>query len=210
VRKSLDYLGILSIFLFIISASIAFVLFFTPLYKWSAVHLDVPQAVNMDRETLFQNYHLLMDYLTKPWVNELYMPDFPSSPNGLFHFYEVKNLFLLNNSILLVSGVISGVFLYHIKKQRRIWMLIRPFFFMMFIPIVLLFFVFTNFDTVFVLFHKLAFNNDMWIFNASTDPVILALPQEFFMYCFITVFLFIEILFGAGYLWSKNTGFKKR
>lgn len=209
MRKLKDGLGILFIFLFVLSFSISCVIFFTPLYKATAIHLELPEMLGMNQETLWGNYDHLMDYLIKPWVTELNMPNFPSSESGLFHFWEVKNLFLLNHIILAISGIWAGIYLYQTKKQARTWTLIRPFYLMIFIPIVMLFLIFLNFDTVFVLFHELAFNNDMWIFNASTDPIILALPQEFFMYCFIAVFGLIELLFVTGYVWSKKVSFKK-
>lgn len=206
--KLVDAIGIVAIFLSIITASIAFVIFFRPFYRWSALYLEIPRLLGMSPERLFNNYDILMDYLTKPWIDHLHMPDFPSSPNGLFHFYEVKNLFLLNNGLLLVTGLVTVAYILYLRKNHRIWVLIRPFFVMIFIPIVALFFVFLNFDAVFVLFHEIAFNNDLWIFNASTDPIILALPQDFFMYCFIVVFVLIELSFIAGYFWTKHAPFK--
>ena len=33
------------------------------------------------------------------------------------------------------------------------------------------------------------FNNDAWLFNPLTDPIINALPEAYFMHCFI-LFLF--------------------
>ncbi|MFL2077764.1 lipoprotein intramolecular transacylase Lit, partial [Marinilactibacillus psychrotolerans] len=42
-------------------------------------------------------------YLHFPWIQELNLPDFISSENGLLHFYEVKLLFYLNYSVLLIA-----------------------------------------------------------------------------------------------------------
>ena len=44
-------------------------------------------------------------------------------------------------------------------------------------------------------FHKLFFDNDDWIFNPRTDPVIKILPDEFFMHCAIAI---IAIVLLAG------------
>jgi len=208
MKKLRDAIGILALFLFTVSFSIALVIFFTPLYKWSTVHFGIPEYLGMAKETLFKNYHILLSYLINPWSKQLHMPDFSSSPNGLFHFYEVKRLFLLNNITLLISGTVAAFFIQQLKKERRIWILIKPFFFMLLIPVVLLFFLLANFDRMFVLFHELAFNNDAWLFDPSTDPIILALPQEFFMYSFAAAFLLIEGIFFSGYHLAKKYAFK--
>ena len=39
-----------------------------------------------------------------------------------------------------------------------------------------------NWDMAFVVFHKLLFRNDYWLFDLETDPVITVLPDQFFMH----------------------------
>ena len=38
-----------------------------------------------------------------------------------------------------------------------------------------------NFDRSFVVFHELFFDNDLWIFDPRTDPIIDYLPEALFM-----------------------------
>ena len=38
-----------------------------------------------------------------------------------------------------------------------------------------------DFSKAFVLFHKIFFRNNYWIFDANTDPIINALPEDLFM-----------------------------
>ncbi len=38
-----------------------------------------------------------------------------------------------------------------------------------------------DFDSLFVLFHKLAFTNDLWLLNPRTDMLIRLMPTEFFV-----------------------------
>lgn len=200
--------GLSSLFFFIITASIAFVILFTPLYYLTAWMHDLPEQLNMSFETLVDNYHVLLRYLHFPWITELDFPDFVSSESGLFHFWEVKLLFYLNYGVLLLSSVGSFFYLKHIKKNRQLWTLQKPFFIASLVPVVLLTFLVVNFDRMFVLFHELFFNNDDWLFNPATDPIILALPQEFFMYTFLLFFILIEGLFIFGYQYSKRNAFK--
>ncbi|MCD8023736.1 MAG: TIGR01906 family membrane protein [Lachnospiraceae bacterium] len=70
------------------------------------------------------------------------------------------------------------------------------------IPVVLGVCAAVNWDVFFVRFHELFFNNDYWLFDPATDPVILILPDEFFAHCAaaILLFLFLEgILTGMLY-----------
>lgn len=200
--------GLSSLFLFIITASIAFVILFTPLYYFSIWLHELPGQLGMSFETLIDNYHVLLRYLHFPWVTELNMPNFPSSESGLFHFWEVKLLFYLNYFILAVSFIGSLIYVKALKKSKRLWTLQKPFFIASMVPPVLLTILAVNFDRMFVVFHQVFFNNDDWLFDPATDPIILTLPQEFFMYTFLLFFILIEIIFIGTYHYSKRNAFK--
>ena len=53
-----------------------------------------------------------------------------------------------------------------------------------------------NWEKVFISFHELVFQNDYWLFDPVTDPVILVLPDEYFMHCAIMIIGIV--LLGAG------------
>ena len=53
-----------------------------------------------------------------------------------------------------------------------------------------------NWEKVFITFHELVFQNDYWLFDPVTDPVILVLPDEYFMHCAIMIIGIV--LLGAG------------
>ena len=38
-----------------------------------------------------------------------------------------------------------------------------------------------DFDSLFILFHKVAFTNDLWLLNPQTDLLIRLMPIEFFI-----------------------------
>ncbi|MER1955432.1 MAG: TIGR01906 family membrane protein [Desemzia incerta] len=206
--KAIDFAGIAMIFLWIVSFSVMVTINFTPLYAFDVDFFDIPERVGLSKPVIMENYHILLDYLNKPWVSELNMPNFPSSKSGLFHFYEVKRLFLLDYGILLVTTVASFFYLRFLKQTKRNWVLLRPFMLGIFAPLVILFLIAANFDQLFVLFHQVFFNNDAWIFNPSTDPIIMALPEGFFMHCFILAFVLIELLIAGVYFYAKKTAFK--
>ena len=50
------------------------------------------------------------------------------------------------------------------------------------------------FSNSFIIFHKIVFRNDFWIFDYHSDPIIRILPETFFMHCFILIVLIVIIL----------------
>ena len=48
-----------------------------------------------------------------------------------------------------------------------------------------------NWEYVFVTFHQLVFNNDYWLFDPTTDPIINILPDVYFMHCAIMIFVLV-------------------
>lgn len=199
-----DYAGWLFLALFILTFAVSLVIVLTPLYSLTAQALSLAENLGMSHEALMENYHILLQYLNFPWVDQLNMPDFPSSANGLFHFYEVKRLFMLNYILLFVSAVGSIFYINDVRKTQYYLPLNRFFKWGTAVPFILVILLVINFDWLFLTFHQLLFNNDAWIFDPATDPVILALPQEFFMVCFAFVFILVELIFIAGYFFTKR------
>ena len=63
-----------------------------------------------------------------------------------------------------------------------------------------------NWEWVFITFHKLVFQNDYWLFDPYTDPVITILPDEFFMHCAALIMILVltgSLAFFAA--WKKLT-----
>ena len=203
-QKLKYFFGYVAMFLLVLSASIAFTINFTPLYSFDIDYLNIEQMTGLSKDIILDNYRILMQYLNLPWITELKMPDFPASESGLFHFYEVKQLFLLDYAILGVSAVVTGLFLRMVKKEQGYWRMMNPLRLMIAAPLAALAIIFMNFDRLFVAFHGVFFNNDAWIFDARTDSIILALPQDFFMHCFVLVFVLLELVLVLVYFWVRR------
>ncbi|MBS4749799.1 TIGR01906 family membrane protein [Carnobacteriaceae bacterium zg-ZUI78] len=179
----------------ILSGSILITLLCKPLFLWQLSSLDTQVLVGLTHEQVSQNYDVLLGYLLNPFQSVLAMPNIPVSAQGAFHFFEVKQLFLLNNGIFVLSLVGSILVLFRIKKyQDEAWFkgVCRI---MIFLPIVIVIVLSMGFNYWFVLFHHVFFNNDAWLFNPVTDPIILILTEDFFLGCFIMVFGIVEISF---------------
>lgn len=207
-NKFSDYIGITSIFVFILTATIALTILATPIYEFALNHLEIPQRVGMTHDQIMENYYTVLRYLHFPWIDTLVFPDFPVSASGAFHFWEVKILFYINYALLFTSGILSFLYVRKINRTGGWWRLVAPFKIAIFVPFLLLLILAIDFDWMFVMFHNILFNNDAWIFNAATDPIITVLPQEFFMYTFIFAFVLIEASFIGGYFFTKRKAFK--
>lgn len=202
-----DYLGITSIFVLIITIIIAVTIWSIPLFEFSLRYLDVPSRVGLSFEKIMDNYYILLKYLHFPWIDTLSLPDFAVSNSGAFHFYEVKQLFYLNYGLLILSTIGSAFYFHHLKQVAGFWRLRQTFKIAVFIPFIVLLIIAIDFDWLFVKFHEIAFDNDAWLFNPTTDPIINVLTQEFFMYSFIWAFILLELSLVFGYIYFKRKSF---
>ncbi|MTD41674.1 TIGR01906 family membrane protein [Erwinia sp. CPCC 100877] len=197
--------GFLCLFLTILALTITITINFRPLYLWDINYLHILDNVAMDRVTLVKNFDQLMAYLNNPFNQTLKLADFPVSASGAFHFYEVKRLFLVCYGVLLVTFIPSLYFIIRLVKTNRLWRLIRPFEWGMVIPILFAGVMALGFDQFFVTFHKIFFNNNDWLFDPVTDPIINVLPEGFFMHCFILFFVLLELFFFIGIIAGKRS-----
>lgn len=167
---------------------------------------DLPNQVPLSTSAIVANFNQLMVYLTQFWSDKLMMTDFPSSEAGLRHFADVKGLFLLTQAVFVLTSWPAFTFLrQHWRKPS--FVAYRPFLKRLaLLPLFLgLMAVFLGFDTFFVLFHQLFFaGKSNWLFNPLTDPVILILPEAFFLHCFLIFFFLYELVFWGVYFWGRK------
>lgn len=208
--KGLERLGLVCLLLTLLTLAITLTINARWLYQLDIRHLGLLDYTTLSEKELLHNFDQLMRYLNLPWVETLKMTDFPVSANGALHFYEVKRLFLVNYGVLLVTVIPSIVYVRHLNKQQRLWTMIQPFRIAVVVPIVIAFLMAVNFDRFFVLFHGVFFNNDAWIFNPATDPIINVLPETFFLHSFILFFVLLEIFYLLPIYFGKRALKKER
>lgn len=167
--------------------------------------MNLADNVGLTQKQLLLNYKELMHYLNWPFQNVLKLPNFTMSNAGRQHFVDVKRLFLFNYIVLIAMAAPAYFFLSDCLKSKRLWRLIRPFQIGSVVPFLLGFVMALGFDRFFVLFHELLFSNDNWVFNPTTDPIILVLPEEYFLHCFILAFVLFEGLMFSGILIGKKS-----
>ena len=168
--------------------------------------LNLADRVYLKSETIQYNFHILMNYLTNPFSQVLQMPDFRSSAAGLHHFAVVKNLFHLVQLVTLVTLPIFYFFVKNIVKKGFLALYRKSILTLLILPLVIgLVGVLIGFEQFFTLFHQILFvGDDTWLFDPAKDPVILILPETFFLHAFLLFFGFYESFFGFLYLKSHN------
>ena len=173
--------------LFFISLSVIIILNTRSLYYNSIDRLELEQYSGLERETIIENYDALIDYCSPFYQGELEFPSLASSESGTSHFAETKVIFVSFYYIAAITGVLLLFIILYKKKHRDTSYLRTSAITVIVLPSIIGIATALNFEKTFLLFHKLVFRNDDWLFDPTTDPIINLLPEEFFMYCAIGI-----------------------
>ena len=177
------------------------------IYPQEISWLNLTNRVHLQPQTIQHNFNVLMDYLTNPLSQVLEMPNFPSSASGIHHFAVVKGLFHLAQGVAVVTLPIFYLFWKQVIQKGFLPLYRRALLIILSLPLVLgLVGVFIGFEQFFTLFHQILFvGDDTWLFDPAKDPVILILPENFFLHAFLLFFCLYELIFGFMYLQSRKT-----
>ena len=107
--------------------------------------------------------------------------------NGKIHFEEVRDIFQNVKILTIITGIISiiGAIIQIRKKEFKF--LRNSSILIIVMPVLLAIPIAINFNACFIMFHKIMFSNDYWIFNPEIDPVINMLPETFFMHMGVAI-----------------------
>lgn len=189
--KATDILiGIVFTVLFISIGVIAAVNF-RSLYYFDIDYLKIPETSGLDAKIIRENYDALIDYNSPFFKGDLQFPSLPSSAFGIQHFIEVKNIFV-SFYVLAFSSLILAIMIIFYKKSKRDYSyLFISSLTVILLPIIAVLGCAVNFDAAFVLFHKIFFRNDYWLFDPAADPVITILPDTFFLHSLLLIIAFV-------------------
>lgn len=209
MKTKITFVGSL---LFLLSLAILLTIYLVWLvYPLEISWLHLTSRVHFQPQTIQHNFNVLMDYLTNPLSQVLAMPDFPSSASGIHHFAVVKGLFHLAQGVALVTLPMFFLFWKQVIRKGFLSLYSRGILLMLSIPLILgLVGVFIGFEQFFILFHQILFvGDDTWLFDPAKDPVILILPEDFFLHASLLFFSLYELIFGFIYVCSWKKLLKK-
>ncbi len=184
---------------FILCLSITLTVLCRWIYYFDIEFLNIPESSGYSAEVCRANYDILIDYNLLISPDELCFTDFIMSYDGCVHFAEVKRIFLAAQWISIIGMI---CFVGRILWQRR--RKIRDFRWLRLTGGVSLGIVAVagaavaiDWESTFVIMHKILFNNDFWLFDPKTDPIIKILPDQFFMHCGIAIMI-LAVIFVIG------------
>lgn len=190
----------LFITIFIISSSVIITLNFRPLYYHDIDALKIEDTSGFSKTVIRENYDALIQYNSVFYRGDLSLT-LPLSREGRIHFMEVKQIFDTIQIVCPLSLVFACILgwmelkkkRYHFFRTSAIAAILAPAFCGIWAAL--------NWEQTFILFHKIMFRNDFWLFDERLDPVITILPDEFFLHCVAVIIfiVFLEALLCLGF-----------
>ncbi|HBG1289855.1 TPA: TIGR01906 family membrane protein [Clostridioides difficile] len=212
MKKFLNVLFSICISIVIIVGVINFTVGFKQLYYFDIDYLNISELSGLSKDDIKLNYDYLIDYNLNKNVSEFKLPTLKSSPQGKIHFEEVRNIFQNINKLAKLLLVVSLVGIILSVKNKNIKILKTTSITLIIImPLLLTVPILLNFEKSFIIFHKLLFRNDYWIFNPDLDPVINILPEEFFFHSgmmILILILLVSIVLFVMYKLCKSLSIK--
>lgn len=151
----------------------------------SPFFVTIPKhLLGLSPSELMSDYERVIKYIQFPTQLVLELKYLPIASSALSHFKDVKHLILLNEVVMMFT---VPLLVYGLKKQKRqnqLWRMILPFQMLFILLLFSGFMGITNFNVFFIKFHYLFFNNKDWLFDPRTTPIILLMPEKFFMVLF--------------------------
>ena len=190
----------LSFVLLALTFSIAIPILWRDFYYFHIDLLNIVEATGVSRSDLIYSFNELMDSLV--FYKEFGEGVFEYSVSGMNHFLDCRILFTLDLVTLPISFVVFLVYFILIKTKKII--VYRPagmsiLFYASFVPILLLgalaIYALIDVNSAYTFFHAVLFpGKDNWVFNPRTDPIINALPEQFFLDCGILIFSVLLVI----------------
>lgn len=192
----------------------------TSVYKYAINKYELVKYTGLPAEILMENYKRTIYYVQNPFIKELKFISVPMSEFGRIHFFEVKRIFiaLYIFSIIFIIAIIIKIL---VNRNNKLGLsLIKDF--NSGVNIMACIFIFISmgasidFSKAFIIFHKIFFRNNYWIFDPNIDPIINALPEELFMIEFMLI-IGVLIVFTLVIKWlnfklkktKKSINFKR-
>ena len=171
---------------------------------------DLENATGYSRAEILDNYDAVINYNSIFGPNTLKLPSMDMSEGGRIHFVEVKNIFVSIQAIGILC--LMGLFAFAMTASRKkdfsaLAVMRNTGILSVVVPALVGLGVAINWDRAFVIFHKIFFNNDLWLFDPRTDPIITILPDTYFLACAVMIIclvILVSILCLVAYFFLKR------
>jgi len=203
-RLTLTTITSLLFILIIISGCLNFIIRSSLIYDYNistysiesrtSLPLEKIKEVNLSIRTYFFDEKELLDVDIYSDKEVLHMKDVKSVMSFIFDLSKILSIIFCILTFVLTSYL--GVYLYKLIFNSLI----------LFSSILILlgtsFLLF--FQELFIIFHKIAFNNDLWILNPNKDYLLMMYPEDFFRDVAVLILLSSFLLNVIVYILFKN------
>ncbi|MDD5934784.1 MAG: TIGR01906 family membrane protein [Clostridiales bacterium] len=172
--------------------------------KW----FDLEQSSGLPYQVIKENYNALIDYCSPFFKGSLVFPSLAASTSGISHFAEVKTIFNIFYIMFAVITVLLIIIVALKHKKGQYQYLRTASITSIVLPLITLIACSINFNATFKLMHKVLFRNNDWLFDPNTDPIILLLPEKFFLQC--ALIIIATVLLGSLILHLIYSHLKKK
>lgn len=157
---------------------------------------NIKSIAMIDQEDLENRYSALIDYIK---IGDANLINNYFNEKEVAHMEDVHELFNLNNSILSITLIISIAFYVYLlvnikkskyaidkndlvdRKKKNIDIVVTSILLILGLVAIVGFLVYKDFNSYFIKFHELFFDNDLWLLDPRTDIMIRMLPEDYFM-----------------------------
>lgn len=194
--------------LFLISLGLIIAINLRFLYYADIKWFNLEENSGLSYQTIKENYDALINYCSPFYQGDLIFPSLAASASGISHFAEVKVIFNAFYIIFAIATIaLTAILILKLKKGQYRFLLVSSITSVV-LPLFVLGACAIDFDTTFLLFHKIAFRNDDWLFDPTTDPIITLLPENFFLQCALVIVAIV--LLGSLILYLIYRHYKKK
>ena len=180
---------------------------------------DLYDFIGVDKDDLHEITHEMMQYLHGRRDDLIMHAEIRGEYQQVFeereiaHMVDVKKLFMGGMAIRNVSAIIAAALLgvlFALKKKNALKPLCKSYVWVT-VAVLAAAAVFgvimaTNFDALFLKFHQVFFDNDLWLLDIDTDVLIQMLPESFFndmalaIVGYLSAFILVPMAAAVTYL----------
>lgn len=203
MKKTFAFLISLSIILFVLLYSIDFMAKDISYYNNFHNEYKIDKESGLSKEWIENASNSLVEFI-KNGDKEVLKHHF--NKKEISHMEDVYKLFKLDRIVYTSLFIITLlVVIYKLfKNDFLFFMYIRKYILIAYISVISFLGICSLFfSESFVYFHKLFFNNDLWLLDYETDLMIRILPEEFFFVLFLNVIVLSTVFVFSIYIFLR-------
>lgn len=194
--------------IFFICLGIFAVTHFRQLYYFDINYLGIEAISGYSKDVILENYNSLMDYCSPFYQDNLVFPSLSITNAAYIHFEKVKHIFDGSFYVgCILFFALLAIIIWKYKKKDFSYLKVSSIVILI-LPILLAAACAINWDATFIIFHKIFFKGDHWLFDWNTDQIIRILPDTYFLHCALCIIGIVVlgslVTFLAYILKNKN------